>query len=108
MAVLAAARGLRQAVAERPGAQPPGRVRLGSYRCVLSFDETPRAPYPYALHLSVGNDVLPGVLPPYELHWLISLYFTPGEVPLLLTRPGQTVPVVHFHLPAYTPELNEC
>jgi DNA helicase-2/ATP-dependent DNA helicase PcrA len=24
------------------------------------------------------------------------------------TRPGQTVPVVHFHLPAYTPELNEC
>jgi hypothetical protein len=108
MAALAAARGLRQTVAERPGAQPPGRIRLGSYRCVLSFDETPRAPYPYALHLSVGNDVLPGVLPRYELHWLVSLFFTPGEVPLLLARPGQTVPIVHFHLPAYTPELNEC
>jgi hypothetical protein len=106
MAALAAARGLRQAVALRPGAQPPGVVRLGSYRCVLSFDETPQAPYPYALHLSVGNDVLPGVLPSYELHWLVSLFFTPGEVPLLLTQPGQTVPVVHYYLPAYTPDLN--
>ena len=108
MAALAVARGLRQTVAERLGAQPPGRVRLGSYRCVLSFDETSQAPYPYALHLSVGNNVLPGVLPRSELHWLVSLFFTPGEVPLLLTQPGQTVPVVHFYLPAYTPELNEC
>ena len=51
MAVLAAARGLRQALAQRPGAQPPGIVLLGSYRCIPSFDETPQAPAPYALHL---------------------------------------------------------
>jgi hypothetical protein len=108
MAALAAARGLRQAVALRPGAQPPGVIRFGSYRCVLSFDETPQAPYRYALHLSVGNDVLPGVLPSSELHWLVSLFFTPGEVPLLRTQPGQTMPVVHFYLPAYTPDLNDC
>ncbi len=108
MAVLAAARGLRQAVAQRAGVQPPGVVRLGSYRCVLSFDETPRAPSPYALHLSVGNEVLPGLLPAYDLHWLVSLFFTPGEMPLLLTQPGQTVPVVHYYLPAYSPELNPC
>jgi len=108
MAALAAARGLRQAVAQRPGVQPPGVILLGSYRCVLSFDETPQAPYPYALHVSVGNDLLAGVLPTYELHWLVSLFFTPGEVPLLLTQPGQTVPVVHYYLPAYTPDLNPC
>jgi len=106
--MLAAARGLRQAVADRPGAQPPGIVLLGQYKCVLSFDETPQASYPYALHLSVGNTVVPGHLPSYALHWLVSLFFTPGEVPLLLAQPGQTVPVVHYYLPAYEPDLNPC
>jgi len=91
MAVLAAARGLRQAVAQRPGVQPPGIVRLGSYKWILSFDETPQAPYPYALHPSVGNDVIPGHLPNPELHWLQSLFFTPGEVPFLLSEPGRRV-----------------
>jgi hypothetical protein len=108
MAALAAARGLRRAVAERPRAQPPGVIFLGSYKCILSFAETPQAPYPYALHLSVGNGVIPGLLPGFELHWLVSLFFTPGEVPLLLTQPGKTVPVVHYYLPAYGPELNAC
>ena len=108
MAMLAVARGARQAVADRPGAQPPSVVLLGQYRCVLSFDETPQAPYPYALHLSVGNTVVPGHLPPYALHWLASLFFTPGEVPLLLAQPGQTVPVIHYYLPAYEPDLNPC
>ena len=108
MAVLAAARGLRHAVAQRPGVQPPGVVLLGSYRCILSFDATPQAPYPYALHLSVGNGVSPGHLPNPELHWLLSLFFTPGEVPFLLAEPGRTVPVIHYYLPAYSPELNQC
>lgn len=108
MAALAAARGLRQAVAARPGAQPPGIVLLGQYKCVLSFDETPQTPYPYALHLRVGNAVAPGCLPTCEIHWLVSLFFTPGEVPLLLAQPGQTVPVIHYYLPAYEPELNPC
>lgn len=108
MAVLAAARGLRQAVAHRPGAPPPGVVLLGAYRCILSFDETPQAPYPYALHLSVGNGVIPGHLPNADLYWLLSLFFTPGEVPFLLAEPGRTVPVIHYYLPAYTPELNAC
>jgi hypothetical protein len=108
MAVLAAARGLREAFAQRPGAQPPGVVLLGAYRCILSFDETPEAPSPYALHLSVGNGVIPGHLPTPDLHWLLSLFFTPGEVPFLLAEPGRTVPVLHYYLPAYTPELNAC
>jgi len=106
MDVLAASRALRQVVAGRPGLQPPGVILLGSYRCVLSFDETPQAPYPCALHLSVGNGVIPGHLPTYELNGLASLFFTPGEVPLVLTQPGQTVPVVHYYLPAHTPDLN--
>jgi hypothetical protein len=64
---------------------------FGSYKGILSFDETPQAPYPYALHLSVGNDVIPGHLPNPELHWLQSLFFTPGEVPFLLSEPGRRV-----------------
>lgn len=108
METLAASRGLRQAVAGRPGLQPPGVLRLGNYRCVLSFDRMPQAAYPYALHLSVGNDVVPGHLPNPELHWLLSLFFTPGEVPFLLSEPGRTVPIVHYYLPAYSPELNQC
>lgn len=108
MLALAAARGLRHAVAARPGAPPPGIALLGQYKCVLSFDETPQASYPYALHLSIGNAVAPGRLPTCELHWLVSLFFTPGEVPLLLPQPGQTVPVIHYYLPAYEPDLNPC
>jgi hypothetical protein len=108
MAALAAARGLRQAVAARPGAHPPAVALIGPYKGVLSFDETPQAPHPYALHLSVGNAAAPGHLPIGELHWLVSLFFTPGEAPLLLAEPGQRVPVIHYYLPAYEPELNPC
>lgn len=68
----------------------------------------PQAAYPYALHLSVGNHVIPDHLPNPELHWLLSLFFTPGEVPFLLAEPGRTVPVIHYYLPAYSPELNQC
>ncbi len=52
-------------------------------------------------HPPLGDrgDLLPGHLPTYELHWLVSLFFTPGEVPLLLTKPGQTVPGVHAPVP---------
>jgi len=46
--------------------------------------------------------------PSEKLHWLVSLFFTPGEVPLLLTQPRQTVPGVHYCLPAYSPDLNPC
>jgi hypothetical protein len=108
MDILAASRALRQVVAGRPGLEPPGVILLGSYRCVLSFDATPQAPYPYALHLSVGNGVIPGYLPDLERHWLLSLFFTPGEVPFLLVEPGRTVPVIHYYLPAYSAELNQC
>ena len=45
-------------------------------------------------------------LPNPELHWLQSLFFTPGEVPFLLSEPGRTVPVIHYYLPAYSPDLN--
>lgn len=33
---------------------------------------------------------------------------TPGDVPLLLAQPGQTVPVLHHYLPTYEPGLNPC
>jgi hypothetical protein len=56
----------------------------------------------------VGNAEIPGHLPRYEIYWLLSLFLTPGEVPLLVMQPGQTVPVVHYYLPAYTPDLNAC
>jgi hypothetical protein len=108
MAVLAVCRGIRQTVAARPGAQPPLALRLGHYRCAVSFDETPARPYPYALHVSVGNDAVSGHLPRLEQLWLLSLFFTPGELPLLETEPEQTVPVIHFYLPAYSPALNPC
>jgi hypothetical protein len=108
MASLAAARGLRQAIAAHQSAQPPGIVLLGDYKCILSLDETPQAPHPYTLHLSVSNAVLPGCLPDYQLRWLVSLFFTPGEVPFLLVQPGHRVPVIHFYLPAYAPDLNPC
>lgn len=63
MAALAACRGLRRAVATRPGVQPPAVLLLGHYRCIVSFDRTPERPYPYAFHVSVGNSALPGHLP---------------------------------------------
>ena len=108
MAALAAARGLRHAVAARLGVQPPAALLLGPYRCIVSFDQTPGRPYPNALHVSVGNAALPGLLPKLELHWLLSLFFIPGEMPFLEAEPGQTVPVIHYHLPAYSADLNPC
>jgi len=56
----------------------------------------------------MGNGVIPGHLPNPELHWLLSLFSTPDEVPLLLAQPGQTVPIIHYYLPVYSPELNCC
>ena len=106
MDVLAASRALRQVVAGRPGLQPPGVILLGPYRAVVSFDETPESPHPWALHVSIGMNRVPGRLTDQEVAWLTSLFFTPGEVPFLLARPGETVPVVHYYLPAYEPELN--
>jgi len=106
MATLVAARAVRQAVATRAGA--PAVMRLGPYWCRLSFDETPRAPHPYALHLSVGNAALPGHLPARDRHWLVSLFFTPSELVFLPMRPGPTAPVFQYRLPAYDAELNPC
>jgi hypothetical protein len=56
----------------------------------------------------VGNAAVPGQLPEYQLRWLVSLFFTPGEAPFLLAQLGETVPVVHFNLPVYETELNPC
>ena len=105
MATLAAARASRQAVAARPGT--PAVMRLGPYCCRLSFDETPGAPHPYALHLSVGNAALPGHLPARDRRWLVSLFLTPGELAFLLVRADPTAPIL-YRLPAYEPELNPC
>ena len=102
MAVLAVCRALRQVVAARPGAQPPVGLQLGDYRCEVSFDETPQRPYPYALHVSLGNGAMPGQLPRLDRLWLLSLFFTPGELPLLEIDPGR----VHHYLPAYSPNLD--
>jgi hypothetical protein len=108
MEALAACRGLREAVAERPGLLPPVRLVLGRYLCVLSFDKIDGRPHPWALHLSISNWVAPGHLPPADLRWLLSLFFSAGEVPFLETQPGVTKPLTHYWLPAYEPELNAC
>lgn len=108
MAVLAVCRGIRRVVAARPGTQPAVELRLGHYRCAVRFDETPARQYPYAFHVSVGNDAVSGHLPRLEQLWLLSLFFTPGELPLLETEPAPTMPVIHFYLPAYSPALNPC
>ena len=50
----------------------------------------------------MGNGVILGHLPNRELHWLLSLFFTPGEVPFLLVEPGRTVLVIHYYLPTYS------
>ena len=44
--VLAAARGLRQAAAALPGETPVGRLTIGPFTCVVSFDESPNAAFP--------------------------------------------------------------
>jgi hypothetical protein len=108
MAVLAAARGLRHAVAARLGMEPPAALLLGPYRCIVSFDQTPGRRYPYALHVSIGNAALPGHLPARDLEWLLSLFFIPAEMPFLEAEPGQTVPVIHYYLAAYSTDLNPC
>jgi hypothetical protein len=115
--VLAAARGMRKAVATRPGEEvPPGFLRVGQFNCLLSFDGTPSFnntrppddPMPYALHLSVMNTLAPGSLSAAEETFLLSLFYVPGERPFLRGQPGQTVPVIHYYLGADLPELNEC
>jgi len=108
MEALAACRGLRQAVAERPGLEPPVRIALGRYLCVLSFDKIINRPHPWALHLSVSNRVAPVHLPSLDERWLLSLFFSEGEVPFLETHPRVTRPLIHYWLPAYEPELNAC
>lgn len=108
MMVLAAGRTLRQAVAERPGLAPPVRLALSRSLCILSFDKTDGRPQPWALHLSVGNGVAPGHFPAADERWLISLFFSAGEVPFLEAFPGVSTPVMHYWLPAYVPELNVC
>jgi hypothetical protein len=108
MEALAASRGLREAVAERPGLAPPVRLHLGRYLCLLSFDKIDNRPHPWALHLSASNWVAPGHLPPTDIHWLLSLFFSAGEVPFLEAHPGITKPLMHYWLPAYEPELNPC
>jgi len=107
--VLAAARGMRKAVATRPGEEdPPGLLRVGQFQCILSFDGTPDDPMPYALHLSVMNRLTPGMLSTAEEAFLLSLFYVPGERPFLRAQPGETVPVTHYYLGADSSELNEC
>lgn len=107
--VLAAARGMRKAVATRPGeGDAPGMLRVGQFQCILSFDEISDDPMPYALHLSVMNRLTPGMLSAAEEAFLLSLFYVPGERPFLRAQPGQTVPVTHYYLGADSPELNEC
>jgi hypothetical protein len=108
MEALTASRALREAMAERPGLNPPLRLVLGRFICLLSFDKIDGRPHPWALHLSVSNWVAPGHLPPADLRWILALFFTAGEVPFLEAQPGDTKPLMHYWLPAYEPELNPC
>lgn len=105
--VLAAARGLRHAVAAHPGSPPAGLLAAGQFTFALSLDATPQGPMQYALHLSVMNTLAPGMLSLVEQEFVLSLFFTPGERPLLCAEHGHVQPVTHFYLAADTPEVNE-
>ena len=49
---------------------------------------------------------MPGHFPAADERWLLSLFFSTGEVPFLEAQPGK--PLMHYWLPAYVPELNAC
>ena len=85
-----------------------GRLTIGPFTCVLSFDESPNAAFPYQLHLSVSHLLGAAPLSGPEQGFVVSLSFLPGEVPFLQAEPGQIKPVIHYYLGAHAPELNEC
>jgi hypothetical protein len=105
---LAAARGCRKAAAAHPDEGPPGALRVTWFNCVLSLDEMPEARQPYALHLSVHNTLTSGALSEVQQSFLLSLVFTPGEVPFVWTEPGESDPLTHFYLGSDSTDLNEC
>ncbi len=95
--VLAAARGCRKAVAAHPGLDPTGLLKVGAFRCTLSLDETPEALHPDALHLCVSGGLGLGTLSPLEQGFLVSLFYTEEERPLIWSKEGETSrPVTHF------------
>jgi hypothetical protein len=94
--VLAAARGMREAVLDHPGDQPVGALDVGPFRCVLSLWMNLSERQPYVLHLSISRDS--GWMSGLEQFFLLSLFFTPDETPLLEIEDGYTKPVRHFRL----------
>jgi hypothetical protein len=97
--LLAEARGWRKAVAQHGGAleTPAGTLRVGPFLCVLSQDTSP-GPSPWAVHLSVSSLLTPGEFSQAEIEFVLSLFFSPGERPLLSGHGGLSVPVLHFYL----------
>jgi hypothetical protein len=100
LAILAAARGARQAVEASPEMILPAvRLIIGGLTCVLSLERPDDGrPAPY-LHLSVSRQALP-VAPcsPVEQGFLLSLFFAPHEFAFLSVAPGTTQPVTHYYL----------
>lgn len=128
---LAAARGLRKAVAAHPGQDPVGPLQVGAFRCVLSLEETQTPSAPCCLHLSVSDSSLPRtpaaqetmLVSPLlfapterdlrtptapETEFLASLFYTPAERPFLTFEAGQSLPVTHIRLGHRTLEQREC
>jgi hypothetical protein len=107
---LAAARGLRKAVAAHPGSLPVGFLRIGWYNCVMSLDEDRSGPLPYELCLSVNHGLAaPVILPQIELRFLSSIFFLPDEWAFLTCSPGSMTPVTFFRVGLSSPEeATEC
>lgn len=99
--VLAEARGWRRAVERRRdwGAPPLGWLVVGHLVCVLSLEEA-LEPWPRMLHFSVSSVLTPGALTLAEAEFAVSLFFSPGERPLLWGEGGAPLQAFHFYLDA--------
>jgi hypothetical protein len=53
---------------------------------------------PSALHLSVSNLLAPHTLTLAETEFVLSLFFSPGERPLLGGHGGVWLPMLHVYL----------
>jgi hypothetical protein len=105
--VLAAARGLRKAAVTHPGLTPAGMLRVGHFACLLSLDGAHSEGRPYVLHLSAANGLTPGRLSTAEERFVLSLFFTPDELPLVWCEQGKLQPIIHYYLKAASPDIKE-
>src|SRR5262245_5241990 len=67
-----------------------------------------QAALPYALHLSYRSILTQDALARTEHEFIVSLFFTPAERPLLYGHGGQMTPMVHVYLGDPSADLGDC